>query len=146
MSTSIAPSEEELKTALVDLRAENPTLGIPKLHALLLSKQPSWIVSEKRTRKVVQSAGLTVEPPQGKNADPTQIYPSSKLVETLDVTKWTPKVAVKYFGKRKGKGLVAKEAISEGEVVWKEDPFIIAPEWYASCRVFLTSLAMTAFV
>ncbi|KAG9310945.1 hypothetical protein JVU11DRAFT_8819 [Chiua virens] len=29
----------------------------------------------------------------------------------------------------KGKGLVATEKISEGEVVWKENPFILAPEW-----------------
>ena len=36
-------------------------------------------------------------------------------------------------GKGKGKGLVAKERITSGETVWKEDPFILAPEWYDNC-------------
>lgn len=57
-------------------------------------------------------------------------YPVSKLVKGLDVSKWTTKVEVKDFGKEKGKGLVAKEAIKEGDVLWKEDPFVLAPEWY----------------
>ena len=39
------------------------------------------------------------------------------------------KVAVKQFGKIKGKGLVATEIIEPGEEVWKEDPFIVSPEW-----------------
>ena len=43
--------------------------------------------------------------------------------------KWTSKVEVRYFDKIKGKGLVAKEKIEEGQVVWKEDPFALAPEW-----------------
>ena len=59
------------------------------------------------------------------------MYPSSTLVEGLDIAKWTTTVEVKYFDRRKGKGLVAKEPISEGQVVWKEDPFVIAPEWWS---------------
>ncbi|THH13315.1 hypothetical protein EW146_g6893 [Bondarzewia mesenterica] len=128
MSANVSPSEEELKPALFDLRNENPTLGIPKLHALLLSRHPSWTVSEKRTRKILQAAGLVLGPPPEKHAENSQIFPSSKLVKKLDVSRWTPKVEVKYFGKKKGKGLIAKEVISQGEMVWKEDPFVVAPE------------------
>ena len=29
----------------------------------------------------------------------------------------------------RGKGLVAVEELEEGEVIWKEDPWIVAPEW-----------------
>ena len=119
MSTSpISPPEEDLKTAIAFLKKEHPALGIAKLHALLRSDNPSWTVSEKRLRRFL------------KNSEPhVTVYPSSALVEGLDVAKWTTAVEVKFFDKRRGKGLVAKEPIHEGQVVWKEGPFAIAPEW-----------------
>lgn len=134
MSSSTTPTDDELKSSLTSLRTSNPSLGIPKLHALLLSSNPSWTVSEKRTRKILQSAGLVNAPPLSKkvssNGEVGVKYPVSKLVKGLDVSKWTTKVEVKEFGAKKGKGLVAKEAIKEGDVLWKEDPFVLAPEWY----------------
>lgn len=36
---------------------------------------------------------------------------------------------VTFYDQQKGKGLIATSDIEEGEVIWKEDPFIIAPEW-----------------
>jgi len=126
------PSETELKAALVTLRASNPTLGIKKVHALLLSNHPSWTISEKRTRKLLQSEGLMILPPgrsTGAHLGNSKVYPSSRVIEALDVGKWTKKVEVRYFDKMKGKGLVAKDKILKGEMVWKEDPFVIAPEW-----------------
>jgi hypothetical protein len=133
MSVSVIPTEADLKDALVALRASNPTLGVPKIHALLLSTHPSWTVSEKRTRKVLQNEGLMAS---GTPKDTIKIYPSSCVMEGLDVKKWTTKVEVKYFDKTKGKGLVATEKIGVGEVVWKEDPWIIAPEWSVPARRF----------
>ncbi|PCH43168.1 SET domain-containing protein [Wolfiporia cocos MD-104 SS10] len=135
-SAGKSPTDDELKQILVALRAENPTLGVPKLHALLATRQPDWTVSEKRTRKILQSAGLVLTPSSAQTvgagqdgAERREIHPSSHVIEGLDVAKWTKKVEVKYFNKRKGKGLVATEKISEGETIWKEDPFILAPEW-----------------
>ena len=40
------------------------------------------------------------------------------------------KAKVHQFGPKKGKGLVAAQVVEEGEEIWKEDPFVIAPEWY----------------
>lgn len=57
------------------------------------------------------------------------IVPTSRLISGLDVKKWTTKVEPRYFDKRRGKGLVAVEPISEGELIWKEDPLVLAPEW-----------------
>lgn len=129
------PADEELKAALQALRAENPTLGIAKLHALLLARHPTWTVSEKRTRKILQVAGLVLTPAgaksQGQNGSGHALHPVSRVIEGLDVAKWTAKVQVEYFDSLKGKGLVATERIAEGEALWKEDPFILAPEWYA---------------
>ncbi|KAH9914053.1 SET domain-containing protein [Epithele typhae] len=123
-----APSEDNLKAALLALKADNPTLGVPKIHGLLTSAHPEWTVSEKRTRKVLQSAGL-VQTSAASGAAPGQVFPTSRLIDGLDVARWTSKVEVHFFGKAKGKGLVAREAIPEGEVIWKEDPFVLAPEW-----------------
>ena len=144
--SSISPGEEDLTTAVASLKKAHPELGIAKLHALLLSENPSWTVSEKRLRRVLKNAASSSGPMQresstGEPAGPeagsssgpdavlARVYPSSTLVEGLDVSRWTTAIEVKYFDKIKGKGLVAKEPISEGQVVWKEDPFVIAPEW-----------------
>ena len=156
MSTSseltTSPPEEDLKAAVTSLKNEHPTLGIAKLHALLLSENPSWAVSEKRLRRIlktsnsdgplVQHQGLdhatTTGTPRGPgpSSSPStagskaaRIYPSSTLVEDLNISRWTTAIEVKYFDRKKGKGLVAKELIFEGKDIWKEDPFIIAPEW-----------------
>ncbi len=125
MSTS--PSDDELAGSIIEIKKENPELGISKVHALLTTKYPHWTVSEKRTRKILQTQGLIVF--SSKLASSTPAYPSSRLISSLNVAKWSPKVEVKWFDKRKGKGLVATQEIKEGEVIWREDPFIVAPEW-----------------
>jgi hypothetical protein len=149
--STISPAEEHLKAAVASLKKEHPALGIAKLHALLLSENPSWAVSEKRLRRILKNSNpdgplaqhheleyATIGTPRGPgpSSSPSttgskaaHVYPSSTLVEGLDLSRWTTAVEDKYFDWKKGKGLVAKDPISEGQVVWKEDPFIIAPEW-----------------
>ena len=134
MSSPISPSEDDLRAALLALKTNNPTLGIPKIHALLLSAHTDWTVSEKRTRKVLQAAGLvqTSAASLGSSSGAPaggQVWPSSRLIEGLDVARWTPKAEVRFFGRAKGKGLVARAPIAAGETIWKEDPFVLAPEW-----------------
>ncbi|KAH9922237.1 SET domain-containing protein [Fomitopsis serialis] len=135
--SSISPAEDDLKAALHALRVGHPSLGAAKLHAQLLAHHPHWTVSEKRTRKILQQEGLILSCVTAQNHGAGQPglngasdhLPSSHLVENLDVRKWTPKVEVRYFGRKKGKGLVASEDIAEGEAIWKEEPFVLAPEW-----------------
>lgn len=126
---SITPAEDVLTQALIALKSEEPQLGISKVHALLLKNNPDWIVSEKRTRKILQNQGLIVGPPPGPTDLP--VYPSSRVIDSLEISQWTSKVSVKYFDRKKGKGLVATAPIEEDEVIWREDPFVIAAEWYA---------------
>ncbi|KAH8988997.1 SET domain-containing protein [Lactarius hatsudake] len=129
-TTPISPPEEDLRSAVLSLRNEHPTLGVVKLHALLLSENSEWAVSEKRLRRIMTAEGLTLQRKATPAAESgAHTYPSSTLIDGLDVAKWTAAVEVKYFDKQRGKGLITKESISEGQVVWKEDPFIIAPEW-----------------
>jgi hypothetical protein len=150
--STISPLEEDLKAALMSLKNEHPALGIPKLHALLLSENPSWTVSEKRLRRILKNSspdgplaqhqgleeastgtprrpGPSSNPPSVTGSKTAHVYPSSMVVEGLDISRWTTTIEVKYFDRKKGKGLIAKDPISEGQVVWKEDPFVIAPEW-----------------
>lgn len=154
--TTISPTESELTRAIASIKAANPQMGIAKVHVLLLSTYPGWLVSEKRTRKVLQGLGLivssgasssvgagsnsaTASPVNASgdgdatttNLDPPEpsIFPSSRVIETLDTHQWTPKVQVRYFDEKKGKGLIALYPIAEGEIIWREDPFIVAPEW-----------------
>jgi hypothetical protein len=128
-----SPSDSDLTSVLAALRGENPSLGIPKLHALLLSKNPGWLVSEKRTRKVLQSLGLTNTAKRSPSDSVGELKsPSSKLLEGLDPLKYAQKglaLRVEYFDQKKGKGLIATTDISEGAVIWREDPFSLAPEW-----------------
>ncbi|GJJ14018.1 hypothetical protein Clacol_008275 [Clathrus columnatus] len=137
---TVSPSEAELLAVLRTLRSDNPTLGQTKLHTLLLKTYPTWAVSEKRFRRIVHENGLTAVKAASDavvadiettliEGGRTKVYPTYRISENLDISKWTKKVEVRYFGKRKGKGLVAVERIAEGETVWKEDPWIIAPEW-----------------
>ncbi|TFY56063.1 hypothetical protein EVJ58_g7864 [Rhodofomes roseus] len=135
--SSISPPEDDLKAALHALRAGHPSLGAAKLHAQLLTQHPYWTVSEKRTRKILQQEGLVLSSVTSQNQGHGQPalkgasanFPSSGLVEGLDARKWTSKVEVQHFGRKKGKGLVATEDIAEGDAVWKEEPFVLAPEW-----------------
>ena len=132
MTSAQTPSEIELKNVLTALRNDNPTLGVPKLHALLLATRPTWAVSEKRARKILQNEGLVLNsnPSAKRNTPKGDSYPKSKLIENLDVSKFADKAEVHYFNAHKGKGLLAKQKLNDGEVVWKEDPFVLAPEWF----------------
>ncbi|KAI0339117.1 SET domain-containing protein [Trametopsis cervina] len=124
-----APAEDELKTALVQLRAQYTSLGINKLHTVLLTEHPDWTVSEKRTRRILQAEGLVLGGLKREPIASDVLTPASKVIPGLDTTKWSKRIEVKYFNRQKGKGLVATERIPQGDVLWKEDPFILAPEW-----------------
>ncbi|KDR78320.1 hypothetical protein GALMADRAFT_138424 [Galerina marginata CBS 339.88] len=137
---AFSPQEDELTLALIDLKSRNPQLGISKVHAILLKNYPDWIVSEKRTRKLLQVQGLIVAQAPPSSAPEPPVYPSSRVIQSLDVFQWTPKIEVKYFNKKKGKGLVAISDMEEGETIWREDPFAIAPEW----EIFDMQMASTA--
>ncbi|KAH8824033.1 hypothetical protein DL96DRAFT_1532375 [Flagelloscypha sp. PMI_526] len=126
--TTISPDEASLTQAILDIKAKNSSLGISKIQAQILRDHSEWTVSEKRVKKILQSQGLVQSP------IPQILYPSSREIPGFDLTEWigksdSEKVAVRYFDQRKGKGLVAKTAIKTGDVLWKEDPWILAPEW-----------------
>ena len=115
-----APPEDELVKVVKELRLEHPSLGAPKLLVILRQKNPEWSLSEKRLRKILQQENLVAT---------ATVYPVSKIDDRVDASIWTSQVAIKQFEKVKGKGLVAKQKLMEGEILWKEDPWIFASDW-----------------
>ena len=99
----VSPPDDALKDILIALRAEHPALGIAKLQNKLISQHPEWAVSEKRIRKML-----------GQSA--SQARPTSRLIDNLNVSKWTNKVKVVDYGPAKGKGLEATQEIKVGHL------------------------------
>ncbi|KAG8993796.1 SET domain-containing protein 5 [Tulasnella sp. JGI-2019a] len=141
VASSISPSDQDVLTAVEAFRTKNPSLGVAKLQAAILSANPSWTLSEKRLRKILKPPAVVegdvidqnngdrdTEASTPVKAAPV-LFPKSKLNDDLDVEQWTKKVKVHVFGKAKGKGLVATEDIKEDEVLWREEPFVYSPTW-----------------
>ncbi|QRV85458.1 SET domain protein [Ceratobasidium sp. AG-Ba] len=112
----VVPTDDELIATVRSVRSQNPALGIQKLLAAVLTAEPTWSVSDKRLKKVLQKL-------KGDE------FPTSSLNAALDVGKYSDKVRPVVFGPEKGKGLVAAQDIRAGEVLWREDPFVYAPPW-----------------
>jgi hypothetical protein len=148
-ATMISPPDEELRAATISLKGDNPSLGVAKLRTLMLQENPTWALSELRLKKILQSEGLINTQPNtpGGSAKDVTVFPSSRLVDDLETDKWSSRVDVKYFDKRKGKGLISKDKIAEGETIWKEDPFVIAAEWqdFRQYLAHLTHLCIGIF-
>ncbi|WVR03175.1 hypothetical protein IAU60_000166 [Kwoniella sp. DSM 27419] len=132
-SSSTSPSDAELQAAASSLREAHPSLGIPKLLAQLKLDHSDWLVSEKRFRKFVSTSPVTA-PGQdaaqigtiGEGEKP--LIALTGLDTSIDVAGMAPKVKVKMFTGGKGKGLVAKDKMLGGEMIWQEDPWIVTPD------------------
>ncbi|KIR28868.1 putative protein lysine methyltransferase SET5 [Cryptococcus deuterogattii LA55] len=123
---AISPSDDILLPALASLRENHPDKGILKLLAQLKVDHPEWAVSEKRFRKALQ---LAPSPGDGE-ADPSEkaLVADTGLDPSIDVKSIAPKVEVKMFAGGKGKGLVAKEGLKQGEMLWQEEPWIVTSD------------------
>lgn len=139
--TNLTPAEDELHSTIVQLRQDHPSLGVLKLLAQLKTDHPTWAVSEKRFRKALQvvapTPGITTQEKQdveGKKDDVSadgkgqELIAETGLDTTLDTSVIAPKVKVKMFKNGRGKGLVAREKILEGEVLWSEDPWVVTTD------------------
>lgn len=134
MSTPQPPPDDLLIPALQELRIAYPTLGIPKMLTQLKTAHPEWSISEKRLRKVAGAQGLSLAAPTATSSGKPnerirpEVVPKSHIDETLNVSEIAPKVQIKMFKGGKGKGVVAKEKIEEGEVIWVEEPWVCCPD------------------
>lgn len=128
---SVAPSDEELSPVVTKLRTENPSTGVPKLLQQLKSEHSDWAVSEKRLRKLLQALNLpstAVDSTGGDGDGETGLVADTGLDPSINVGGIAPKVKARMFGGEKGKGLVAREKILQGEVLWSEEPWIVTAD------------------
>lgn len=95
------------------IRASEPDLGLLKVLNTLRTQNSTWSISEKRLRTILQKANV--------------LSTSTALDSTLDISQIAPKVEARLL-KGRGKGLVAKEKILKGEVVWQENPWIVTAD------------------
>ncbi|OCF34784.1 protein lysine methyltransferase SET5 [Kwoniella heveanensis CBS 569] len=143
-----APSDGDLQAAATSLRESHPSLGIVKLLAQLKIDHPDWQVSEKRFRKFVPAAsggggndapgtvtGAGAGSPSQVTAGPSQNSEGEKILiaqtgfdPSIDVAALAPKIKAKMFSGGKGKGLVAKEKLLGGEMIWQEEPWVVTPD------------------
>lgn len=126
----VSPSDDEVISAIRTSRIQNATLGVVKLQASVLAANPSWALSEARIRKILKKHGLGLANNNtAQSLDAGEQTPISRLNDELDLARWSSKVKVSMFDARKGKGLVATEDIKEGEIIWKEEPFVYCAAW-----------------
>lgn len=118
------PTDDELLPAYQRIKQQDSSLGLAKVLAQLKVANPEWAVSEKRLRKVV-AGGQVVRPP---SSDEAGLVADTGLDPTIDIAHIAPKVKARLFGGEKGKGLVAREKIQQGEVVWQEEPWIVTAD------------------
>ncbi|TYJ56672.1 hypothetical protein B9479_002602 [Cryptococcus floricola] len=132
---TISPPDEELIITTKELRAAHPDKGILKLLAQLKLDRPEWSVSVKRFRKAhsATSDGEGSTPGASQSAvtgdkGEKPLIADTGLDPSVDVASLAPKVEVKMFKGGKGKGLVAKDALEMGEMLWQEEPWIVTSD------------------
>lgn len=132
-----SPADDELTKAVAGVRDAHPDLGILKLWAALKEQHPEWTVSEKRFRKVLAAVGGSGAGGAGGAAGGSggsgavaadELVAETGLDRTLDIGAVAPKVKAKLFGGTRGKGLVARAKLEQGELLWSEEPWVAAPD------------------
>ena len=125
-----SPPDDIFLPYVTSLRSSHPSVGVPKLLATLKAEHPEWSVSEKRLRKAVQALQPTngdIEHEVQKTGNETGLVASTGLDPSITTiaASLAPKIKIRMFGGEKGKGLVAREKVLQGEVLWQEEPWIV---------------------
>lgn len=132
MSEKTIPTEEELVSAIQQIKLETPEAGIKTVTNQILKNEPNWQVSEKRVKKFMQASGLTQsgvkEPVKSGLADDPSV-PVSFIDPKLDFKSVSDAVIARMVDPVTGKGLFAARDIQKDEILFTETPFIYFPPW-----------------
>ncbi|ODV98434.1 hypothetical protein PACTADRAFT_48199 [Pachysolen tannophilus NRRL Y-2460] len=115
----IVPHERMVIDDVIRIWKEDPStesLGIPKLHALLKSRNSSWQLSEKRVKNLLKQHGLLANQPQFAYASEIKSEHTPELI--------IPPLIRTQSAKKSGKGLYAIKKIPKDTLLWEENQFI----------------------
>ncbi|KAG0300310.1 SET domain-containing protein 5 [Dissophora globulifera] len=126
MST-ITPDAPALIALIASIKEKDPNLGIKKVLTEIQSREPTWLVSEKRVKKMMGEAGIAVARPEPMiDLDPS--IPVSHIDTDVDVSALTNgQVKARMINPVIGKGLFASQDLPAGKVVFTEFPFVYFP-------------------
>lgn len=136
--SEVVPSEEELLSVIAEIKKGEPELGIKKVLAAVTAQQPTWAVSEKRVKKLMQSLGLVRSThllKSGVEDDPS--VPVSFIDPKLDLKATSTAIEARMVDRITGKGLFAARDLNKDEIIFEETPFIFFPVWdlYNEARI-----------
>lgn len=124
-SSFYSPATREVVQTVVDIwKADKTTehLSYVKLLALVKQQNPTWGLSEKRLKASLKEFHLEPNP---------QLYTYvNKTVSTVspEVEKALPKGVKVMVTKTRGKALYATKNFKAGDVLWTEEPLVLAPK------------------
>ncbi|KAK9382909.1 uncharacterized protein V2V93DRAFT_110925 [Kockiozyma suomiensis] len=124
----ILPSDEAVFKALIRVRADEPNLGIAKVHAKIKSLEPTWSLSLNRLRSIARSNASSL--PETSLVIPENVKP--KLYVQYTVSSPVPNLAMPpavavFNSSTRGKGLEITQAIPEATVIWTEPALVLIP-------------------
>ncbi|KAG0005792.1 SET domain-containing protein 5 [Entomortierella chlamydospora] len=124
---TITPEAPALTALIASIKEKDPNLGIKKVLAEIQAREPTWLVSEKRVKKMMGEAGISVARPELEGEiDPS--IPVSHIDKEVDVSALTNGlVKARMINKVIGKGLFAAQDLPKGKVIFTEFPFIYFP-------------------
>lgn len=118
----VVPHERMVIDDVIKIWKEDPaseSLGVPKLHALLKKRNPTWQVSEKRVKQLLKQHGLL---------NNQQLFTYVGEITSLETPNLElPELVRSQFTKKTGKGLYSKQKIAQGTLIWEEKQFIMVP-------------------
>ncbi|KAF9985326.1 SET domain-containing protein 5 [Modicella reniformis] len=124
---TITPEAAELTVLISNIKQKYPGLGIKKVLAEIQTQQPTWLVSERRVKKMMDEAGITVARPEAE-MDLDSSVPVSHIDTDVDVSALTNgQVKARMINKIVGKGLFAAQDLSKDKIIFTEFPFIYFP-------------------
>ncbi|KAI8071035.1 hypothetical protein BC940DRAFT_317419 [Gongronella butleri] len=170
MDNKRVPEEDELVQAIQQLKVDHPEWGIKSIHSHITQDRQDWQVSDKRIKKLMQSAGLTGSPGAGNSTaapaldasvvksgvedDPS--VPVSYINPKLDIQAVAPKVEARMVDNVTGKGMFAATDIAKDEILFTETPLVFFPPWEGfnlarsgnacglCCKPFMTAMRVGA--
>lgn len=124
-SSFYSPGAREIVQTVVNIWKDDKStehLSYAKLLALLKQQNPGWGLSEKRLKASLKEFNLEPNP---------QLYTYvNKTVSTVspELEKMLPKGIKVSVTKTRGKALYATKNFKAGDVLWTEEPLVLAPK------------------